>query len=554
MTDMRIDIAAPVLSLLAVDDQLLAGGPGGVAVRAARESSIWRPVKTPMTMVSGLARADDTVIAGGADGIAWSRDGGATWRRAAATPGGPVSAIAASGDCVLAATLGNGVLRSDDGGLSWQPSGFGLPSPDVNALCLAGESVFAGTEAGLCVSLNGGRAWRRVGEIGAAAITAVGVSDAGHCLALGATGRAWCAGPERPIWIEMSSLPAGCTPAAVSATASSWLVGTDHGMFGSGDGGRNWRQVGSDAITCFAVGDPLAAGTATGLMFSRDGGMTWQTETPPVHDISRLVGWDGDVLAFGPTSGIVSCSTGAVVSTPGTLSCLAAGPGDRLFASTPDGLFVRTKESAWQQVVMGEAGFIHGMAFGVDGAGWAASRDGARILATTDGGVHWQVESPAWGAGMVLALAVVGDTVLAATHDPSVAASDLWRRPASGVWQHAVRVKSAQPAVALCSDPPAAAMGTSWLFHRGSRWHRGSGPGGTVRLLTGSGEWLAAVTDQTVALSHDAGVTWRSLADVDPATVVSAVVTGGDRPDGHQDIWALTTDGEVWKRSLSTEN
>lgn len=77
----------------------------------------WRPISAePYALVDwtseGLFGASPT------GAIAISNDGGATWQRRGSVEG-PVEALAATDDALLTAVSGKGVLRSDDGGASW---------------------------------------------------------------------------------------------------------------------------------------------------------------------------------------------------------------------------------------------------------------------------------------------------------------------------------------------------------------------------------------------------------------------------------------------------
>ena len=70
-------------------------------------------------------------------------------------------------DLLLAATLEEGLLRSDDGGTTWEDANPGLPGDDIVAIHLSptferDQTIFVATESGLFRSRNGGRAWRQV--------------------------------------------------------------------------------------------------------------------------------------------------------------------------------------------------------------------------------------------------------------------------------------------------------------------------------------------------------------------------------------------------------
>jgi len=144
-------------------------------------------------------------------GVVRTDDGGVSWRAVnEGLTGLYVQALAVGpeGGSLFAGTLDDGVSRSDDGGASWRAVNEGLTSPDVQALAvgLDGESLFAGTYGGgVFRSDDGGASWRAVNQ----GLTSLDVW-------------ALTVGPEG------GSLFAGTS---------------DGGVFRSDDGGASWRQV-----------------------------------------------------------------------------------------------------------------------------------------------------------------------------------------------------------------------------------------------------------------------------------------------------------------------
>ncbi len=113
------------------------------------------------------------ILAGMAGGVLRSTDGGQTWQiPKLPTPPPMVTALALSPNfsadgVVMVGTMEDGVLSSNDSGYSWTSWNFGLL--DLTVLCLAlspnyqaDETAFVGTETGIFRSTNGGRAWREV--------------------------------------------------------------------------------------------------------------------------------------------------------------------------------------------------------------------------------------------------------------------------------------------------------------------------------------------------------------------------------------------------------
>jgi photosystem II stability/assembly factor-like uncharacterized protein len=123
---------------------------------ASRETGI---VPTAVTMT-----ARGRIIAGVVGGTMISDDRGETWHAVPfRVPAPAISALLAStdGDIVLAATLEDGVFRSEDGGEHWTAWNFGLFDRCVLDLAWSagGQSVLALTASGCFLSRNTGKTW-----------------------------------------------------------------------------------------------------------------------------------------------------------------------------------------------------------------------------------------------------------------------------------------------------------------------------------------------------------------------------------------------------------
>ncbi len=167
----------------------------------------------------------DLVLATSA-GVRVSKDSAATFPPSGAgLPEGRVSAIAVSAfysvdPALFAGFAGRGVFRSADGAQSWTPAG--LEGRTVNDLYWFGPILYAATDAGLLQSDNQGRTWlARSDGLGGRTATRI------------------------------------LFPLAPVSGAEAFL-GTDRGVFWTGDGGLRWRATGLDAetILCLATFPP----------------------------------------------------------------------------------------------------------------------------------------------------------------------------------------------------------------------------------------------------------------------------------------------------------
>jgi photosystem II stability/assembly factor-like uncharacterized protein len=123
--------------------------------------------------VASLATtARGTLLAGTEGGLFRSVDGGESWQE----PGGfaypccnySIPALAATATTVYVGTWGGGVLRSDDDGETWAPTAAipneGYPIASALAACRYGETVYAGGNFGVVISLDGGASWVPVND------------------------------------------------------------------------------------------------------------------------------------------------------------------------------------------------------------------------------------------------------------------------------------------------------------------------------------------------------------------------------------------------------
>lgn len=183
--------------------------------------------------VSQILWAGPSLFVAASDGLRLSEDGGDTWRRLEkGVPDAAVLSIALSQyfgiDPVgFIGTAGRGLYRTRDGAQSFHPVGPAGPrgkasweSRHVYAIFWWGESLFAGTDAGLFLSKDAGETWTSAGAL----------LDGVRILTI-------------------------AVPAAEAGGPSDVLVGTERGVFKSSDGALTWRpldyKIGTPAIFGF---------------------------------------------------------------------------------------------------------------------------------------------------------------------------------------------------------------------------------------------------------------------------------------------------------------
>lgn len=138
---------------------------GGCSLYRSRgNGSLWtcvQPETDPLTVPLIKSRPDGTLFAGGFRNLYQSSDEGGTWlsRRAS---GSNVQSILFMGNGMLIGTHGQGILRSRDGGISWQSSNAGLRSAITTVRSLPDGRVVVGTSGGLFSTQDLGATWTRI--------------------------------------------------------------------------------------------------------------------------------------------------------------------------------------------------------------------------------------------------------------------------------------------------------------------------------------------------------------------------------------------------------
>jgi hypothetical protein len=240
------------------------------------------------------------VFAGSVDGLYICADGGKSWTKADGALKGlsllPLSiAIDPSNpDVVYTGTLNQAVIKSKDGGKTWQPVEVGAGEKTVTAVAVHpfdSQVVYAGTPDGVFKSKNGGSSWERV-------LSQAKVAQS--------------------VSVDLVN------PEVV-------YLGTSAGVYKSVDGGASWKEIGADVVgkknvkkLAVAPSDSKAlyAATTDGVYGSADGGAKWQ-------DLSKGTGLkDAMSLAFDPLdSGTIWAATATGLYKTALAKPEAAAPG-----------------------------------------------------------------------------------------------------------------------------------------------------------------------------------------------------------------------------------
>ncbi len=201
-----------------------------------------------------------------------------------------------SRDVVYTGTQGNGVLRSVDGGKTWQPAG--LAGHVVKSIAVSPSepgAVYAGTKPALVfVSRDGGAQWEELSAFRRIF-----------------SRRFWLSPAEKPFIAYVQGI-------ALSPTDPKVIVaGIEAGaVVRSTDGGKTWQDHRKGALRdCHSItfhaanGDWVyeGGGTGGGAAFSHDAGSTW---TQARQGLDRHYGWAAAADPARPDLWYVSLSPG----------------------------------------------------------------------------------------------------------------------------------------------------------------------------------------------------------------------------------------------------
>jgi photosystem II stability/assembly factor-like uncharacterized protein len=230
----------------------------------------------------------------------------------------------------------NQVYRSDDGGRTWAASPMtGLPdmkdrrcntvvadASDSDTVYLAVSGGVGEGAGGVYRSVDGGRSWTGFGAglpTGTDFFTKsiwhtgpeIAASSGGMLICFSRDRRAiYRYDPRSNAWSDTNLKPGGAPYSVVADPQSPgrFFLGIENdGVYRTDDGGREWKRVYAGSVRHLAAdartAGRVAAGTADGIVWSRDGGQTWQMlDRRLPYRRYNLVCFAGDRLLAG-TSG-----------------------------------------------------------------------------------------------------------------------------------------------------------------------------------------------------------------------------------------------------------
>jgi photosystem II stability/assembly factor-like uncharacterized protein len=587
-----------------IDGRIWTASPAGLF---KLENEGWLPVlrSLPFVQVSAVTSNNKTLFTAGLpDGLVYSLDGGRSWYRAWTDQvSAPVTCFAISpnydkDNVLLAGSDGDGILRTTDGGRHWSPSNFGLRGFSVYNLASIGvaqtfrgfkrlkEIVYAGTDDGVYISPNGGRAWKPAGTK-TAGTTVLGLALSPNF----ATDQTLFAGTEAGdifrsmdggvVWtrLETYGFSTGSINALFCGEDGSLLIGTSQeGILRTLDDGATWEKVTSNDLPVLKItqgGDRLYAGYYEGgIAVSEDNGNTWKQQ----DDIAaRRFEWlavpKGDLFfASGPGEGIwtsVDCGKKWTLdpSWPEDKPLLGlSAQDDVVLAAAPDGVWRKSgTQDGWTLVLEAEkisaVGQTINTQFHLSCVGSHTLGGGGigGLWLSHDRGQQWAYLDTQFTGLPVIALALSphfaeNNTLVVCVTDESTDQVQLWGSRDSGVnWSMWHSVDTQYFAVRMVISE---SIGTDIILGIGDKIHyqgldgwdssvisSESAPVSALAVLPESDTLIAAVTDQVIIKTADEP--WKPLESMEGVAVI-AMVRSPNFSEDHT-LYTLTSDGVLYQ-------
>ena len=425
-------------------------------------------------------------------GVYRSTDAGVSWQPCCDTLRYAEPRIIASSSAAIAiASERKGMWVSRDRGDTWQSASETLSNHDFSALSMTGDVLYAagnyeaGSPCKLYRSTNFGTRWDSL----AVPNNPLDRGDIYHLSSLGATvlgsfSRTLIISKDSGAhWTSFANILTIGSIRAVLTTDSALYVAADAGFYRSLDTGSTWNRCGTgmldtSILSLYEHEGALLAGTRNGgVLSSNDRGATWTASNAGLNESrvnALLIG--PDTLYAGTASrGLATCDAEGLRWTIGNIAELPpvralAADGPELYAGTFQGVFRSADHGAtWTDV---SAGMNGGDVRSLLMHGNTLFAGGAMMQFTTDGGATWTSPSGTVRPKDITSLAAIGDTILAGT-------------PANATFRS-------------CDG------GLTW------KWMSSLAVPGVTGLLALDGDFYAA-TDNGVFRSTDRATTWTSI-------------------------------------------
>lgn len=342
-----------VNSIAEADGTLIVGTEADGIFTSTNGGAAWTPANTGLTNLSALALHLPTSPTNTASALLVGTEGAGvftsprptaitapSWQQASTgILSGQVLSLSVLNNTLFAATYGNGVQISRDGGTTWQatrgintpPQGAQGLSSYVSKVASVGSRLLAATLGGMFASTDGGTTWQAANGTGAGALKEfalsvydIAVNPANNRLVAATGDGVFTSSDDGATWVRrVQGLDDSVSIHALAFKGSTMLGGTfESGIFRSNDGGATWREASKGlSITALTVYDMyvgttrIHAATEDGIYASDDDGRTWTRSSTGLDasnpSMYRILAQGSTLVAVGATGVYRSANGGA---------------------------------------------------------------------------------------------------------------------------------------------------------------------------------------------------------------------------------------------------
>ena len=440
--------------------------------------------------------------------------------------GGVVFRIAASGPTVFAGTLGAGAYRSTNNGASWSSIGLSFAGDwsEIDAIAIAGSTVFIGSGAGIAVSGDGGSIWANATGNLPQSNPVVSIAVIGDSLMIGSNDGIYVGGNSGGTWSQRN---AGGTSNGVYdllVAGSKIFAATQNGVFVSTNNGRHWDGSGTGLPSLASgtrfgnTGTALLITTPFGVFRSPNGGASWVPASSGLPSpFANSFAVEGTAVFVGTYDGIgVSTDDGAswAPSSSGLHSRIVidlAVSISSVYAATESGVFVSTNSgTSWAGINTGLKVNTASDLVTLPDGNLCASTATTGCFVSTDQGQQWSPSDAGFTTWNIYTLLTSGSVAYAGTDSGAYASTDntaSWVPINTGLPGTKNVYAFAQSGADLFA---ATAYGVYVSANGGPNWSPASAGLGlqSVHDIAVQGARLFATTDSGVYISGDNGGSW----------------------------------------------
>lgn len=375
-----------VLALASWGDRVVAGSSGEVLLSIDSGTS-WSKITGDLPSgltIRSVAINDKNIFVGTTNSLYISSNGGMSWTKASSA-GFYINDLFLRGEVIYSGSS-NRVYFSKDNGVNWTACQASI-SGILNTLYADSSTIFAGTSEGVFISRDSGTTWTAA-NTGLTNRYVLDFITIGNNLIAATSGGPYISSDHEASWKRIRSGLTDTITTSLAVIGSTLITGTTSGTYISSDTGANWTAAKSGLKNPYVYklvqsGNRILAGTQGGVFATSDG-ISWSEEN----------------------KGFLNTTVTSLVS-----------KGDSIFAGASGGVFLSTdKGDSWTNVSSELfSGSITCLAPGVGDDIWAGT-DGGKVFVSSDYGKSWKEFKPGLPSGYSIScISVKNDYVFAGT-------------------------------------------------------------------------------------------------------------------------------------------